>query len=106
MATPAAAQGEAPRAGADANNPVGQDPACPESPAQEAPTTQSVSSPRKGTQEKPPTSAQPESPGGKKCITLDPDADPQDLAEVLVKGLGHERVKHVCEAVALILSGR
>jgi hypothetical protein len=41
MATPAAAQGEAPQAGADAISPDGQNPACPESLASEAPTTQS-----------------------------------------------------------------
>jgi ParB-like chromosome segregation protein Spo0J len=105
-ATPAAAQEEAPQASADASNPVGPNPACPESPAPEAPTTQSVSSPGEGTQEKTPTGAQPASPGGKKCITLDLSDDPQDLAEVLVKGLGRKRAKQVSEAMTKLLNSR
>src|SRR5262249_3215331 len=40
----------------------------------------SVSSPGKGPQKETPTGAQPASPEGKNCITLDLSADPQDLA--------------------------
>jgi hypothetical protein len=106
MAMPAATQEEAPQISTNATNLVGPNSASPEPPAPEAPTTQSVSSPGKGTQERTPTGAQPASPGGKNCITLDLDADPQDLAGILVKGLGSKRAKKVSEAMTKLLNSR
>jgi ParB-like chromosome segregation protein Spo0J len=102
-ATTAAAQEEAPQASDNANSPVGPNPASPEPPAPEAPTTESVSSPEKGTQEKTPTGAQPANPGGKKCITIDPDADIRVSAESLAKGLGHELATKLRDELTVIL---